>query len=63
MKDMRSSWVTFAVNTLNINKEVVAKANGRSDLGTMQRHCFAAPDTYETFNNIASGITKPRIRS
>jgi integrase len=56
MKDLRSSWVTFAVNTLNLEKDVVAKANGRSDIGTMERHYLAAPDTYQAFNNIASGI-------
>ena len=58
MKDMRSSWVRFAVNTLNINKQVVAAANGRSDIGTMERHYLASPDTHEAYNSIASGIAE-----
>jgi integrase len=58
MKDLRSSWVTYAVNTLNIKKEVVAKANGRSDIGVMVRHYLAAPDTHQAFNSIASGIAE-----
>ena len=58
MKDLRSSWVTFAINTLNINKQVVAAASGRADIGTMERHYLAAPDTYAAFNSIANGIAR-----
>ena len=58
MNDLRFSWVTFAVNTLNISKQVVAVASGRADIGTMQRHYLAAPDTYEAYNSIASGIAE-----
>jgi hypothetical protein len=46
MKNLRSSWVTFSVSTLNINKQIVAIANGRSDIGT------------DAFNDIANGIAK-----
>ena len=60
MKELRSSWVTFAVNTLNIDKQIVAAANGRSDIGTMERHYLASPDTHEAFNNIANGIAELR---
>jgi integrase len=63
MKDLRSSWATFAVNTLNISKQVVAAASGRADIGTMERHYLAVPDTYEAFNNIANGIAKLGDRS
>jgi hypothetical protein len=60
MKDMRSSWVTFAVYTLNNNKQVVAAASGRSHLGMMVRHYLAAPNTFQAFTNIASGIAELR---
>ncbi len=63
MKDMRSSWVTFAVYTLNNNKQVVAEASDRADLGTMERHYLAAPNTHATFNDVADGIAKLGDRS
>ncbi len=58
MKNSRSSWVTFAVNALNINRQIVAIANGCPDIGTVVRHYLAAPNTFQAFNNIASGIAK-----
>jgi hypothetical protein len=58
MKNLRSSWVTFSVSTLNINNQDVAEASDRAALGTMERHYLAVPDTYEAFNSMASGIAK-----
>ena len=63
MKDLRSSWVTYAVNTLNFSREIVARANGRADLTTMERHYLAAPNTHATFNDIADGIASLRDES
>jgi hypothetical protein len=59
-KNLRSSWVSYVVNTLNINKQIVAIANDRSDVGMMERHYLATPDTYAAFNNIANGNAKLR---
>ena len=58
MKDLRAAWVSYGVNTLKLEKDIIAKANGRSDVGTMDRHYLAAPDTREAFNSVASAIAK-----
>jgi hypothetical protein len=63
MKDMRSSWVTFAVYTLNNNTQVVAEASDRAGLGTMERHYLAAPNTHTTSNEVPDGITNLRDES
>jgi hypothetical protein len=63
MKDLRSGWVTFGVRNLKIEKDTIAKANGRADVGTMERHYLAAPDTREAYNSVAAGISQLRKAS
>jgi hypothetical protein len=60
LKDLRSGWVTFGVRTLKYDKDTIAKANGRADVGTMDRHYLAAPKTRDAFNNVAAGISQLR---
>lgn len=63
MKNSQSSLVTCAVDTLNINEQLVGAASSRADIGTKARHYLAAPDTSEAFNDIANGIAKLGDRS
>jgi hypothetical protein len=55
-KDLRAGWITCGVNTLGIDKHLIARANGRNDIGTMDRNYLADPDTKGTFIDVSQGI-------
>jgi integrase len=61
IKDLRSGWISFGVNTLNIKKSVIAKANGREDVILMDKHYVADPEIEEAdaaHDSVASAIAK-----
>ena len=61
LKDLRSGWISLGVNTLNIKKSVIAKANGREDVVVMDKHYVADPEAEEAeeaHDNVASAIAK-----
>jgi integrase len=62
-KDLRAGWVTCGVNDLKIEKHVIAKANGREDVGTMSKNYLAAPETEEAFNSVSRAIEETMKRS
>ena len=66
IKDLRSGWISFGVNTLNIKKSVIAKANGRADVVTMDKHYVADPEVEEAnraHDRVASSIANLGIGS
>ena len=66
IKDLRSGWISFGVNTLNIKKSVVAKANGREDVVLMDKHYVADPEIEEAnaaHDSVASALAKLGDRS
>lgn len=62
-KDLRAGWVTCGVNELKIEKHVIAKANGREDVGTMSKNYLAVPETEEAFNSVSRAIEETMKRS
>ena len=66
IKDLRSGWISYGVNTLNIKKSVVAKANGRGDIAIMDKHYVADPEVEEAdraHDRVASSIANLGIGS
>ncbi len=62
-KDLRAAWVSYGVNELKIDKHVIAKANGREDVGTMSKNYLAVPETREAFDSVSRAIEETMKRS
>jgi hypothetical protein len=62
-KDLRAGWITCGVNELKIEKHVIAKANGREDVGTMSKNYLAVPETREAFDSVSRAIEETMKRS